>query len=316
MTQRDQPLISVIMPCYNAERFVADAVGSVLTQESVQVELVVVDDGSTDRSCEILAALEVGNPGRMRVFHQPNRGPYPARNLGLSHAHGKFVAFLDADDYWHPQCLGKLHATLEQSGAALAYCGWQNIGVEGGRGAPYVPPDYEAGDKAEAFLRSAAPWPIHAALVRREIITAVGGFDTHWQSCMDYDLWLRIAVAKPIALVPEVMAFYRHHGSGQITSRQWVQAENTLLVKRKFLASHPELVAHLTANRLKELTDGVFLKRGYQSYWQRDLVSARRIFRKALHNGGWGLADLRYLLPALLPEKAYLRLIRFKDSNK
>lgn len=313
MSEQDtanRPLISVIMPCFNAEPYLREAVDCVLNQTYPNVELIVVDDGSTDRSGEILASYG----SRIKVLQQANQGPYPARNFGASHASGTFIAFLDADDWWSLDCLEKLHAALESDpSCAVAYCGWQNIGLAGGRGAPYVPPDYELEDKAVRFLRAAAPWPIHAALVRRRVFDEVGGFDVHMPTCMDYDLWLKIAVARPIKLVPEVLAFYRHHNSGQITSTQWRQAKNTWLVKRKFLRNHPNLVGHLSQNEIRALIDGALLKRGYDNYWRRDLVSAQHIFRMSLLKGGWKAKDLFYLLPALLPAGMYRRLIKLRD---
>ncbi|MDV7400656.1 glycosyltransferase family A protein, partial [Arthrospira platensis SPKY1] len=115
-------------------------------------------DGSTDRSQEILHSYG----DRIKRLSQTNQGPYPARNHGLAHAAGEYVAFLDADDWWNLDCLEKLHAALaSHPECALAYCGWQHVGLPGGRGAPHVPPDFELEDKAARFLRGAAPWPIH-----------------------------------------------------------------------------------------------------------------------------------------------------------
>ena len=197
----------------------------------------------------------------------------------------------------------------------MAYCGWQNVGLSGGRGEPYIPPDYEAGNKLETFLRSAAPWPIHAALLRRSVWDEVGGFDEDLETCMDYDLWLRVAVSRPIRRVAKVMAFYRHHNEGQITSQQWRQARNTWLVKRKFVRAHPDAVRGLGSDKIGELIDGGLLRRGYDAYWRRDLVSARKIFRMSLRAGGWKRKDLKYLLPALLPERMYLTLIAKADAG-
>jgi len=133
---------------------------------------------------------------------------------------------------------------------------------------------------------------------------------------MDYDLWLRIASAHPIVRVPEVLAFYRHHDAGQITSTQWVQACNSWLVKKKFIASHPERVKHLSHGELGDLVDGGLLRRAYDLYWRRDLVSARHVFRRALGTRAWRFKDLRYLIPALLPERLFVGLVGLADGQR
>lgn len=302
-------LISVVMPCYNAAPYLQQAIESVLGQSYRDVELLVVDDGSDDGSQDLGAELAEQRPGRVSLLRTNRKGPYPARNVGLSRAQGEFVAFLDADDYWALDFLHKLHSALVGTDAALAYCGWQNIGATDRTNEPFVPPDYEDGDKVEMLLRAASPWPIHAALVRRTVVDEAGGFDTTLATCMDYDLWLRIGALRHIVRVPEVLAYYRFHQGGQITSKQWRQAENVWRVKKKFVEACPNLVARFSRRRLGELIDGALLRRGYDCYWRRDLVSARRIFRRSLQAGGWKLKDLKYLLPALLPEGPYRSLI-------
>jgi glycosyltransferase involved in cell wall biosynthesis len=317
MTLNPLPLISVIMPCYNAAPFVREAVASVLGQSHSEIELIVVEDGSTDGSVALLKRLAGEHPQKIRLLFQNHEGPYPARNYALRHARGSLLAFLDADDWWREDFLEKLHTALvENKQAALAYCGWQNTGLEGRRGEPYVPPDYEEEGKPERFLRAASPWPIHAALVRRNVVDEIGGFQTYLPTCMDYDFWLRIAMGHSIVRVPEVMAFYRHHRQGQIISKQWRQAENVWTVKKTFVRECPELLTGFSQRELQSLIDGGLLRRGYDNYWRRDLVSARRIFRLVLRTRSWGLKDLRYLLPALLPEKLYLALIGLAERGK
>ena len=309
-------LISVVMPCFNASSFVEKAVMSVVGQSYPSCEVIAVDDGSSDDTREIVKGLAEKYPDRIKLLCQQQEGPYFARNHGLKHASGEFIAFLDADDWWREDFAEKLHAALAgNEDAALSYCGWQNVGVEGGRGEPYVPPDYEIEGKAQCFLRSASPWPIHAALTRRKVVDEAGGFQTYLPTVMDYDFWLRIGMAHKIVLVPEVLAFYRHHQQGQIISKQWRQAENTWIVKRNFVRDYPRLVAGFGDDEIRKLIDGGLLRRGYDNYWRRDLVSARRIFRLALRTRGWGPKDLRYLLPALLPEAAYVKLIKMAEKS-
>lgn len=308
--------ISVIMPCYNAAAYVEEAVTCVMNQTYPDVELIVVDDGSTDDSVAILERLKVDFSPRITLLFQNRKGPYPARNIGLQQAKGEYVAFLDADDYWKADALEKLVAALEETHADIAYCGWQNVGEGAPGGDPYVPPDYLQMDTAAEFLRT-CPWPIHAALVRRKSVEAVGGFSERCFSAMDYDIWLRLyAHTQKLVRVPEVLAFYRWHGQGQISKTRWKQVLNALRVRRDFIAHHPERIAHLPQPKIIELSDGFLLREAYRAYWQRNLIDAQKLFRQALVQGVWKIPDLKYLLPALLPHALFSRLVRTADQSK
>jgi glycosyltransferase involved in cell wall biosynthesis len=223
------------------------------------------------------------------------------------------IAFLDADDYWSPHCLEKLAIALETSQADIAYCGWQNVG-EGTPGSdPHVPPDYSLMDATAEFLRS-CPWPIHAALVRRPVLDAVRGFSERRFSAMDYDLWLRLyAHTQKIVRVPEVMAFYRWHGKGQISKTKWKQVLDAVAVREDFAAHHPERLAHLDKRKRFELTSGVLLMEAYRAYWQRHLADAQILFRHAFFKGHWKAKDLKYLLPSLLPAPLFQTLVHTSD---
>lgn len=310
----NRPLISVIMPCYNAEAFVEETIACVFRQSYRSVELIVVDDGSTDRSSAILFESAKKYPA-LTVLAQANSGPFPARNLALQHAKGDFIAFLDADDYWAPDCLEKLYQTLIEANADLSYCGWQNVVENGQDGPPYVPPAYESGDIVGYFLKG-CPWPIHAALTRRAIVDQVGGFSTRCFSAMDYDFWIRLsAVTQNIVRVPEVLAFYRWHNHGQISSVKWRQVLDAWRVRKDFAAQHAELIKHLGLSTRNELINGPLQKQAREAFWKRDLVSAQKLFRAMLSTGCWQLSDLTYLMPALLPLSIYRRLVSLLEKN-
>ncbi len=308
--------ISVIMPCYNAAAFVEEAVTCVMNQTYPDVELIVVDDGSTDGSTSILQELATRYAPRIQLHFQNRQGPYPARNLALKYARGGYVAFLDADDYWAVDALEKLLAAMDDQQADTAYCGWQNVG-EGAPGTmPFIPPDYSEMDTAAEFLRS-CPWPIHAALVRRDAIDAVRGFSERCFSAMDYDLWLRLyAHTQKLVRVPEVMAFYRWHDKGQISKTKWKQVLDALQVRHDFVKHYPERVAHLSKDKVIELSDGFLLREAYRAYWQRNLTDAQKLFRRAFLKGYWKVGDLKYIFPALLSEGAFTYLVRTADRIK
>ena len=316
MGNSKQPLISVIMACYNAASYVEEAVSSVLRQTYQYTEVIVVDDGSRDASPDIVKHLAETHPGRVRLKHLKHSGPYPARNLGLSHARGDYIAFLDADDWWREDCLEKLLGTLQENGADLTYCGWQNVGEHMLNPEPYIPPAYETEDPAAAFLKS-CPWPIHAALVRRSVLDAVEGFSERLFSSMDYDLWLRVlAHTSNIVRVPEVLAYYRWHGQGQISTIRWKQVLDAVQVRRDFITHHPDMVKHLSSEALYQLVDGQLLHEAYRTYWSRDLLNAQKLFRAAFARRAWHAKDLKYLLPALLPSRLFKGIVNLAGITR
>ena len=298
------PLVSVIMPCYNGQAYLAEAIESVLGQSYRNFELIVVDDGSTDRSDEILR----GYGDRIRVTRQSNKGVSAARNVGIFKSRGEFIAFLDSDDYWHPEFLRKMIAGMADPATAIAYCGWQNVGTTTGK--PFVPPDYETRDKMHHLLRFASLWPIHAILIRRSAMPRGLPFNPAYPACEDYDLWLRIASFHRIQLVPEVLAFYRKHSTEQATADQARVARYNLLVKKRFLRDFPHLMQGATRAQLRACYAGGIIDRGYRCLWKGDLASAHLIFRHALFKGVIGIKDLKYAVPSLLPLGVYAWLAR------
>lgn len=305
--------ISIVMPCHNAAVHLPASVGSVLAQTFGDWELIAVDDGSTDGT---LAWLRAQTDKRIRTLAQANRGVSSARNAGLAEAGGTWVAFLDADDTWAAGFLEKMLAALQaHPEAALAYCGWQNVGLPGGRGEPFVPPDYENAAKAETLF-AGCRWPVHAALVRREAVLAAGGFDAELKNAEDYALWLRAATAAPIVRVPEVLAFYHFHGGTQASSNRARAALQQLRAQQDYLDDHPAFLHRMGRKRVRSLTLGELLKRGYACYWQRDLPAARAIFRAVMKQGYGTLRDWKYMLPAWLPESWHRRLIGLHNARQ
>ena len=306
------PLVSVIMPCFNAERYLAEAVASALGQTYPNVELIVVDDGSRDGSPGMAAEIERQYPGKVTVLHTARLGPYPARNEALRVARGDYIAFLDADDWWEPKALEKLYDAASTAHADVAYCGWQNVGV-GVKSAPFIPPAYEKDDPVAHFLRT-CPWPIHAALVEHSLVRRLGGFSTRQFSSMDYDFWLRaLAVTRNMIRVPEVLAYYRWHDAGQISSVKFRQVLDALEAQRSFIRSNPEMVRHLSKETLRDFTEGRVKQQAYRALWSRDLPSAQQLFRHMAWSRSFSLRELPYVVAALLPERAYRWVVGLAD---
>lgn len=305
------PEVSVVIPCHNAEAFVGEAVGSALGQVGVRHEVIVVDDGSTDASAEILASFG----GRITLIRQENRGRSAARNRGLEVARGEFVAFLDADDWWDPEFLRTMVAALRETGCGLAYCGWKNEGLEGPRGEPFVPPDYEGAGKVLALLENAR-WPVHAAVVRTDLARLAGGFPEDLERSEDFGFWLEVATRTRLARVPRVLAFYRHHRQDHLSTAEAGWALAHLEAQKRFLKRHPGLRDRLGRAGVRRVLYGELRRRAYVAYWGRDLRSARRLFRRLLAAGYLRRGDLRRMLPALLPEPVHRWMVGMADRHR
>ncbi len=307
------PGISIIMPCYNAAAHLPQSVGSVLSQTFSDWELIAVDDGSDDTTLNWLRAQ---TDPRIQVLTQPNQGVSAARNAGLALARGQYVAFLDADDTWSPAFLASLFAALQaRPDAVLAYCGWQNTGLPGPRGAPFIPPDYETPAKRETLF-AGCRWPIHAALIKRDAIVSAGGFDPRLKNAEDYALWLEIAAAKPIVRVPEVLAYYHFHDGTQASGNRARAALHLLAAQQSYLIRYPDFAAQLGRTRRRDLLYGNLLSQGYENYWKRDLPAARVIFRCVMRAGYGRIKDWFYMLPALLPMPVHKFLLRMLESSR
>ncbi|MBT9590928.1 MAG: glycosyltransferase [Thiobacillus sp.] len=302
-------LISIVMPCHNAAPYVEEAISSVLGQSYPHVELIVVDDGSTDGSTEILQRLAAGHPERLTLIYQNRAGPFVARNQALGHANGNYIAFLDADDTWHPDALRLMHDALIAANADLAYCSWQKIGVASTDPNPIVPPDFESNEAVAYFLEH-TPWPINSVLIARHLIDELRGFSERAPTAMDYDLWLRMLARRPrLVRIPDVLAFYRLYPRGNAHIPHWQQVFDAVAVRHDLARHHPELVARFTPAHLNELIYGPLLREAYRSHWRNDTESARRLFRRAFRKADWKAGDFKHLVASLLPAPLYRNLV-------
>lgn len=192
------PRISVIIPTYNRAWALARAVDSVLSQEYPDVELIIVDDGSTDDTLNLLESY--GNA--IKVITQPNRGVSAARNQGIAAASGALIALLDSDDYWLPGKLSRQAAFFDRHPEALI-CQTREIWVR--RGRRVNPKNRHAKPSGMIFGPSLALCLVSpsAVMVRKSLFDQVGLFDESMPACEDYDLWLRVAAHHPVHLIDE-----------------------------------------------------------------------------------------------------------------
>jgi hypothetical protein len=229
-------LLSVVMPTYNGERYVAAALESLLGQRDADVELVVVDDGSTDGTVDLVEQATRGTPTRLL---RPGRlGNWvAASNLGLRAARGEWCCFLHQDDLWLPGRLARLRAELPSTPGALLLHDARYVDPAGEPLGDWTCPlpagDVDPEDFLERLLVQnfiAIPSPTF----RREVALAQGGLDEQLWFSADWDLWLRLGAAGPVRHVREPLAAFRIHPESQTAARpaglrEWEQQLATVL---------------------------------------------------------------------------------------
>jgi glycosyltransferase involved in cell wall biosynthesis len=200
------PLISCIVPVFNGERYLREAIDSIFAQTYGTLEILVADDGSTDGTPGIVAGF--GN--RLRYLRQDNQGPAAARNLGLGAASGELVAFLDADDLWHPEKLERQMARF-QARPELGYCVTysQNFWI----------PELRAEAEKYRDHRVAQPVPGYVTqtlLARRAVFDSVGPFNTALAHGDSTEWFLRAAArGATMEILPDVLTYRRLHGENR-----------------------------------------------------------------------------------------------------
>jgi glycosyltransferase involved in cell wall biosynthesis len=207
-----KPLVSVIIPTYNRGWIVSEAIDSVLSQDFSDYELMVVDDGSDDRTPEILAAYE----DRITVIRHANRGVSAARNRGIAAAAGRLIAFLDSDDLWLPQKLTTQVNFFAQNPNAVI-CQTEERWVR--NGVRVNPKKRHLKFSGMIFERSLALCLVSpsAVMIRKELFDAVGVFDEDLPACEDYDLWLRISCRYPVDLIETPLIVKRGGHADQLS---------------------------------------------------------------------------------------------------
>lgn len=222
------PIATVVIPAYNVAGFVRDAVESALDQSFRDTEIVVVDDGSTDETPKVLAAIcDERRDSRLRIISQRNAGLSAARNTGIKAARGEFIGFLDADDIWHPRKLEtQIAPMLNDPAVGVTFSFSEYIQESGERtGVKLVPTTYRP-DLIALIIRNELGNG-SSPVVRAQCFRQVGLFEKSLRSCEDYEMWCRIGALTDFQFVcvPKVLTYYRLRAAGlSYNSRPFVQA--------------------------------------------------------------------------------------------
>jgi glycosyltransferase involved in cell wall biosynthesis len=295
----EQPLVTAIVTSYNHERYLRRAMESALAQDVDDLEVLVIDDASTDGSRDILESF-AGGP-RLRIeLNRQNLGISRVFNRGLALARGTYVAYLGSDDFWLPGHLAGALAALRGTDLALCYGRVRLIDADD-RDVTASEQFFGSAPDAEFFyalLRRSNFVPFISVVMRRDIALACGGFDEVIETLQDYDLWIRIAAHHPVRFLDRTTAAFRWDGRNTSSP----SAENSIRLRREL----GRILERLLVENVEELRRiGVepAVRRRLSRNWRRlgkrtnDPAEAARWFRRSLELNPRSISTLgRYLV--------------------
>jgi GT2 family glycosyltransferase len=301
------PLVSVVIPAYNSERYIADAIDSVLQQDYPALEIWVVDDGSEDNTRDIV--LSYGD--KVHLATQQNKGSAAARNLGILNAHGKYIAFLDADDVWHKNKIRLQLDALRNSGYKMAYSSFirWHPDAQGCYAAPdsiFDTPHHPDTTSANIvtgwtyadLLLDCIVWT-SSVLVEKAEIEKAGLFDESLRKGQDYDLWLRLSRQIEMLGLQQPTALYRIHPDHITSAVKEVNYEYLILTRAlaNWGESGPD--GRMPAGSVSaRLAKSSFLH-GIRHLHHGDPHIAVRALRDSMKHSGVRAKPLLYLMAAL-----------------
>ncbi len=224
------PAVSVVLPTYNAERYIAAAVESVLDQTFRDFELIVVDDGSSDSTPGVLARFGQ----RIRRLVQGNGGVARARNAGIQASRGRWIAFLDADDTWSPALLDRQLAALRATPAKRAVYSAMTI-VDDELRPLAVRRGASHDSSLQALLtRGNVVMACSNVVCETAVLHDLGGFDPSLSQCADWDMWVRVATRTDFAYVDEPLVNYRRHGANMSRDPRLLERDSVRVLVKGF----------------------------------------------------------------------------------
>lgn len=290
--------VSVVVAAFNAERYLAEALESVLRQKYPPIEVNVVDDGSTDNTSAV--AQSFASDSRVRYFRQDNGGQCAAKNFGIEVSTGEFVAFLDADDTWRTDKLERQMKLFDgRPDVGVVYGLLENID-DTGRVREWSAFKQHRGLVTEHLLIQNFV-PFSSAVVRRELLERFGGFDPCLDMGIDYDLWLRLSLQCEFDFVPDVVGQYRVW-SGQMSRKVRQRYEAGTRIMTSFLCQHG---VHVDSRAAELAWAHTFVGRGNSLLWaEHDWRGAWADYLRAIEKRPLYWPAYRSMLRALVSRRA------------
>ena len=211
MAPKTGPLVSVVIPVFNAEKWLTSLLISIEGQTYRNLEIIVIDDGSTDRSLDIARKYAVGNPKiSIRVLSQENRGVSDARNLGIFHSRGKYIAFVDSDDLWFSNKLEKQVNAVEKSGSGVIACSYVIFNDINSKVLEIVRPNWSTrGVRNWLLFRSYGGLLSSTLMISKELLQKVDGFKSDLSLSADIEFAWRLLKVSKVECINEPLVAYR-----------------------------------------------------------------------------------------------------------
>ncbi|MBN1224877.1 MAG: glycosyltransferase [Candidatus Aminicenantes bacterium] len=317
------PCISVVIPVYNGEKTIRETIGSVLKQSFSDFELLVIDDGSQDATINILRSIK--DP-RLIVFSQPHAGVAASRNYGIKKSRGEFIAFLDADDLWTVDKLKTELNALEKNPQAAVSYSWTDFIDESGQ---FLHPGLHITANGDVYAKLLVINFLESgsnALIRREALADVGGFDSYLEGFEDWDMWLRLAKQHHYVTVPIPQILYRRSPTSRSSNISHHEAAAVKAIELAF-SRVPQSLKHLKKYSYAWVYEYLAHKALNGLPGRKKGFVAMKFFLKAIRNNPLLLKRVRLitsflfkiLMTVLLPPRQAERLlgkIRFLMKKK
>ena len=304
------PFFSVIIPLYNKENFIKNTIESVLNQNFIDFEVIIVNDGSTDTSEEKVLQF---NDSRIRYFSKENKGVSTARNYGISIAKSDYISFIDADDYWYPDFLQvmfqNIHRFPEQKVFSAA------IEIETPKNV--IPALYSIDKKSDCELVNYFDASTKTTIIctscaafHKSVFDEIGDFDTRIKSGQDTDLWIRIGLIYPIVFSWSILARYVYDGNSLSKNKKFLIEKMNFEKFSVIEKTNPALKKFLDLNRFsfaikcKLINDKTNFKIFYRGIDLENLSSKKRILLQLPSS----------VIKLLIPLNLYLVRLRLSNS--
>jgi glycosyltransferase involved in cell wall biosynthesis len=228
--------ISVVIPTFNRAHILDSVVSSIVNQSIIPSEVIIVDDGSTDSTKEVVKDLIAKNSKfNIRYVSQENQGGNVARNRGIDEAKGEFIAFLDSDDTWDKEKLEKQLAVFQNhENVGAVYCGLRHVDLDKGTVIHEPKRSYPSGNLGSSLLIRDVTAPTSCYMVKRRIFEKVGGFDILLKARQDWEMWIRIAQKYEIGVVPEALVNYGEHTGTRTASNPQKEIDAYKYIREKY----------------------------------------------------------------------------------